>query len=126
MSLVADLDRLPELAITGRALSQQVTALHPNGRLVPEGKRWVYEPNFVTFTVQWQRAKSIVITLRGNPLEFALSPRLELKKDRPGYSICRVTSPARLAAAASYIERAHELYARGRARPTKRVVVREV
>ena len=124
MTIFDELRRLPELEAVGQALVQFTRSLHP-GDFVAEGKRWVYEPNFVTFTIQWQRAHSIAVTVRGYAFEFPDSPVLKLEKDRGGYSIFRIESPRQLAAAPVFIERAHELALRGAARPVKRVVVKE-
>jgi hypothetical protein len=126
VSLTDDLHRLGALAHTALALLQFAESLHPNHAVELKGERWVFNPNFVTLTPHWKRVTNIAFSLRGNPDEFPQDPVLPLKAGMAGYSECTVTEPRQLAAAAAYIQRAYELYQRGRTRDRKRVVLREV
>jgi len=107
---------IPLLEKPASELIKLARSLFSTTSVAKEGKRWVFNPNFVTFHVQHARAKSIAVTLRGNPQEFPRRPELELKADRPGYSIFRLESPDQQAAASEYIKRAAELYKQGRSR----------
>jgi hypothetical protein len=123
VSLNSELLALPELRDIGSALVQFIEALHPGGDFSLKGRRWVYDPNFVTLTVQSARAKNIVISLRGKPDEFPQDRDPPLRTDQHGYSACTLDSARQLAAVTSYIERAYEIWARGRSRaPTTPVV----
>ena len=120
-----ELSHIPALQHVGIALAQYTEGLYPDGEFVPKSRRWVYDPNFVTFTIQ-KRDESIVLTLRGQPEEYEQSSQLLLQKDQNGYSRCKITEPVQLAAAAQYIERAFVLWDRGRTRPKTRPLTDEV
>ena len=107
------------------ALVQFAESLFPKCRFIKKTNRWVADPNFVTFDIHWKRAKNVALSLRGDPTEFDQAAVLPLKRGMGGYSECTVTNPAQLAAAASYISRAAEIYSRGRTRIKKRPIVKE-
>lgn len=117
------LANLGALEAIGQALAAYAEAISAGGRfeLSDTGSRWILHPdNFVTLEPHWKRVKNIRISLRGLPTEFAELPELPLKSGMAGYSECSVTKAGQLAAAASYIRRANELYRRGRGRTRKR------
>ena len=120
--LEEEITRIPRLRNIGRALAEFSLSQFPGLQLQGDSQgRFVSRPhNFVTFKVHWKRAENITITLRGNPQEFPTLPELELKSDQHGYSSCKVTKAAELAAAALYIRRAAELYREGRQRDQRR------
>ena len=64
-----------------------------------------------------QRARNITISLRGAPTEFQSFKELELSSGMGHvYSECKITRPAQLEAATSYIARAAETFRKGRSR----------
>ncbi len=75
--------------------------------------------NFVTLKPQWKQAGNLAVTLRGTPDEYEVWDGLELKKDQNGYSAFRLENPDQIAAAFSYVRRAHKLFERGRTRSHK-------
>jgi hypothetical protein len=104
---------VPELSHISLALGQYAEAL-ASTQLRKKGKRWLPgDRNFVTFQIQSARKKDIVMTLRGDPPEFEVDRDLPLLKDRKGYSRGHINSPKQLKAAATYVQRAHELFSRG-------------
>ena len=118
--------KLAGFEIIGQALTQFIYALHPNGDFTRKGDQWVYDPNFVTISIHYKKSRNIVLCLRGNPQEFDEDKRdfLSLEPAMAGYSRCKITSdcypPDRyLAVASYYIERAYELWQRGRTRSQK-------
>ena len=118
---------LPELKDIGLALVQFAKAQFPGLSFEANSQgRYVATPdNFVTFSIHWQRAKNITVTLRGNPDEFLAFEELILKADMAGYSSFKVTEVSQLAAAAFCIRRAAEIYRAGRVRVQKRMTVVE-
>jgi hypothetical protein len=157
MTIDDELKELPTLEIVGRALAQFVRSLHPKdkslgpvtqiygdgrppfteerypkGDFILRGKKWVYDPNFVTFTLHYTRTENITLSLRGHPSEFQQQEVLPLLPGRGavggvgGYTECRITAPRQLAAAAACIERAYEIWHRGSLRtPTHPVSVEQ-
>ncbi len=116
-----ELSKLPRLTQVATALAQFAAEIGPVDRYERDASgRWVSQPgNFVTFKVQWQRARSVAITVRGYPTEFRLDPDtqavtkppIRLAGDQGGYSVFRLTSQAQLGAAAAYVAQASEIYA---------------
>ena len=116
--LVEELYKIPELKHMGLALVEFALSIDPNVDTFEADStgRWVArDENFVSFRVQWKRARSLVMTVRGNPGDFQLPseisaatslPTLELKPDQGGYSRCTITSVRQLAAASAYIAQA--------------------
>ncbi len=96
------------------------------GNFTKKGTQWVYEPNFVTFSIHSQRARNVTICLRGNPHEFAQYEHLPLASAQHGYCRCKVESVLQLDAALVYIRRAHELRSKGRHRDQKEQRIVEV
>ncbi|MCL1825888.1 MAG: hypothetical protein FWG26_08130 [Betaproteobacteria bacterium] len=125
--LEQELSHLPELKDVGLALIQYAKAQFSGLSFEANSQgRYVATPdNFVTFSVYWQRAKNITVTLRGNPDEFLPFEELSLKPDMAGYSSFKVTKVGQLAAAAFCIRRAAELYRAGRVRVQKSMKVIE-
>lgn len=119
---------LPELAGTIKALATFAKTLIPESKYRKERERFVLRPcAFVTFTVRHKRSQHLTITLRGNLGEFAVARELPLKNGRASaYAECNLRSPNGLAAAAAYIQRACEIYERGRSRILKKPVITEV
>lgn len=115
-TLQNELKKIPELEQSALQLVNLAYSLFPNTSLKKKGRRWVFDPNFVTFQVQHARARNIAITLRGNPDEFPHHSAPKLKPDQAGYSIFRFSDPSQLSAASDYIKRAAELYKLGRNR----------
>lgn len=114
-SFAEELAHLGQLAPIGTALANFVEKLSPGGHFAREGSRWVYRPNnFVAFTVQYKRKKSLVLVLRGYLSEFKASESesclkdawLELEKDRATYSRYTITDAGQLLYAAYFIRRA--------------------
>ena len=122
-----EVTKIPELKDIGLALIQYAKSLFPNLKFEANSQgRYVATPdNFVTFSIHWQRAKNITVTLRGNPQEFLCFQELELKPDMAGYSSFKITSVSQLAAAAEYIRRAAEIYRAGRERIQKSIKIVE-
>ena len=125
--LEQEMSHLPELKEVGLALIQFARAQFPGLSFEANSQgRYVAAPdNFVTFSVHWQRAKNITVTLRGNPDEFLAFEELSLKPDMGGYSSFKVTEVGQLAAAAFCIRRAAEIYRAGRVRIQKGMKVVE-
>ena len=125
--LETEIAKIPDLKETGVALVQFAKSLFPGLKFEANAQgRFVASPdNFVTFSVHWQRAKNITITLRGNPEEFLPFGELVLKPDMGGYSSFKVTKIGQLAAAAFCIRRAAEIYRAGRVRVQKSIKVVE-
>ncbi len=119
--LETEIVKIPELEEIGAALVVFACSLFPGLHFEANAQgRFVAAPdNFVTFTVHWQRAKNITVTLRGNPDEFLAFEELPLKPDMAGYSSFKITEVKQLAAAAFYIRRAAEIYQAGRVRVQK-------
>lgn len=125
--LEQEMSHLPELNDIGRALVQFAKAQFPGLSFEANSQgRYVAAPdNFVTFSVHWQRAKNITVTLRGNPDEFLAFEELSLQPDMGGYSSFKITNASQLAAAAFCIRRAAEIYRAGRVRVQKGMKVIE-
>lgn len=124
-SLHDDLRQIPELFACGEALALFAEQLG-SVTFIQEGERWVARPhNFVTFKVQSSRNRDLVITLRGNPVEYESLAELQLKPDRPGHSRFNFSSASQLQAAATHIKRAYHLFSRGSGREALRPVTRE-
>ena len=125
--LEKELAKIPELTEVGVALVQFAKSLFPDLKFEANAQgRFVAVPdNFVTFTVHWQRAKNITVTLRGNPDEFLAFDEMDIKPDMGGYSSFKVTKVDQLAAAAFCIRRAAEIYRAGRVRVQKSIKVVE-
>jgi len=79
-----EISRLQDLKEVGIALVQFAKSQFLGLRFESnEQGRYVATPeNFVTFSIHWQRAKNITVTLRGNPEEFLAFDELQLKSDR--------------------------------------------
>jgi len=127
MTIDEELQQLETLKHVGRALADFVRSLPPSvkpnyceGEFKRQGKKWVHDPNFVTFTLHYIRTENITLSLRGNPSQFQQSDVLPLqpgrgaKTSKGGYSECRISGARQLGAAAVYIERAYEIYRKGR------------
>lgn len=125
--LEAEVAKIPELKEVGIALVQFARSQFPGLRFEANAQgRFVAVPdNFVTFSVHWQRAKNITVTMRGNPEEFLAFEELTVKPDMAGYSSFKVTEVGQLAAAAFCIRRAAEIYRAGRVRVQKSIKVVE-
>ena len=119
---------LPDLAETIMALAKYAKSLVPNATYAKEGERFVLRPdNFVTFTVRHRRSHHVTLTLRGFLGEFDIAPELQLKSGRANvYAECNLNNPNGLAAAATYIQRACQLFNRGSRRTLKKPVRTEV
>lgn len=122
-----DLSEIPELRHVGIALAQFTRSLFPGSDFKREGHRWVFRPeNYVTFSVHSARSRHIRLSLRGNRDEFSEHKSTPLKKRRnPSWSECIISDPGQLLAVANYIDRAAELFKRGRGRIHKKPVVVE-
>ena len=127
MSYFNEVSQIPKLKHCASALGEFAEAL-AGAALRKQGRRWIPgRHNFVTFQVQAARNKDVVITLRGAPREFEVEEILPLKAERSGrYSRCNFNSPSQLKAAAKYIDRAYELYRRGRQRDVTTPVTLEL
>jgi hypothetical protein len=125
--LESDVAEIAELKHVGVALAQFACSLFPESDFRREGRRWVFRPeNYVTFSVHSSRSRHIRLSLRGNREEFSEHIGTPLKKGRnPSWSECIVADPRQLLAAASYIDRAAELFKRGRRRIHKKQIVIE-
>lgn len=119
--LETEIAKIPEIKDVGTALVVFARSQFPGLQFEENSQgRFVANPaNFVTFSVHWQRAKNITVTLRGNPDEFLPFEELPLKPDMAGYSSFKLTEVRQLAAAAFYIRRAAEIYQAGRVRVQK-------
>jgi hypothetical protein len=116
--LLAECKLLPdEIAAAAIAIARYAAAV--------SGKEWVKDSsgkwrpaseNFITIKPQWKQAKSLAVTLRGEPREFEAENSLALKNDQNGYSAFRLESPDQIADAFVAIKRAHLLFERGRTR----------
>jgi hypothetical protein len=121
-----DAESRSRLEETVAALAEFAASLYPEGKFTKQGNRWVFTPqNFVTFQPLKTRDE-VVLTLRGNPIEFLVFQELPLAEYRhQSYSSCVVTSPHQLMAASSYIHRAYQLFRRGRNRIRRRLTITE-
>lgn len=129
MNIETELKEIPALGAVGLALVKFAHSLHPQGVLEWKNPRFVFEPNFVTFTIRHKRVKKIEISLRGNKGEFPDEEKaiLPLKTGRtPSYCECEITDVRQLAAAARYIEIAHEIYIKGRSREKTKPVTQKI
>ena len=91
--LETEIAEIPELKEVGIALVQFARSQFPGLRFEANTQgRFVAVPdNFVTFSVHWQRAKNITVTLRGNPDEFLAFEELTVKPDMGGYDVSPVS-----------------------------------
>ena len=124
-TIESEIDQLRGITNIGRALVDFARSLRP-GEFHLEGKRWVFRPdNFVTMSIHCTRANNLSLSLRGAPSEYDQSDKLKLNSGMGHvYAECKIERRDQLAAAASYIERAHEIYRRGRGRtPTQPVTM---
>lgn len=122
-----ELHRLSDLEPIGLALAKFALSLSPGNEFEKQGRRWVLRPdNFVAFTVQFARTKSIRLSLRTSA--FALTGSsirhtqdLELRPRREGnsYAECVVDSPLQLDTASSYIAEAYEILREMGGRPRR-------
>ena len=126
--LLAAVERVPAIRDGIRVLAAFGASVEPGLRFHREGDRYVGFPkNFVAFTPRVVRANHVTIELRGAPSEYLVDPVLPLNDARAGsYSSCEFKSVRHLAAAASYLQRSHELYLRGRNRSRRTPRVEEV
>jgi hypothetical protein len=85
------------------------------------GKRavGVSPQNFVTFRVHYTNTTNITLYLRGEEGEFANTSPKTVRTSVPGYSKIIINSLAQAPEAFLAVERAYQLYRRGRSR-TKR------
>ena len=131
MAIRDEMSRIPMLRYVGCALVDLVEDLAPGTVWLRHGRRWIPTPdrNFVTFTIQSARAKTIALSLRGHTEEFpgGLQAVLSLKAGRGNgaYSDCSIRSAKQLAAAAWYVYVAYEIFRRGGSRIRRRVHLRE-
>src|SRR5438128_324477 len=104
MTIDEEMKQLPTLEIVGLALAQFARSLHPKdkslgplthiyrdgrppfteqgypkGEFILHGNKWVYDPNFVTFTLHYTRKKNITLSLRGHPSKFKQQDILPLR-----------------------------------------------
>ena len=116
--LIADCRKLPsEIASASEAMVRYVSSLTGQEWVKGGNGRWrPASANYVTLKPQWKQARSLAITVRGNPDEFERSPILPLMPDQHGYSAFKLEHAGQIADAFSYIERARTLYDRGRTR----------
>lgn len=121
------IERIPELKNVGHALIDFIEDICPRIIFQKQGRRWVGSENFVTFTIQHSKARSIAISLRGNPSEFPSFNELPLKAGMGygAYTECTVKKPRQLPAVAMCIQRAYELYTKGSTRPRKKLEIKE-
>jgi hypothetical protein len=76
-----------------------------------DGRKWVVSPkNFVTFIIQHTRAKSIALSLRGNPDEYANFSSIKIKAGQNGYSETKIEALHQVGDAEKCICRAWEIY----------------
>ena len=122
-----EIAEIPDLKYDGIALAQFSRSLFPGSDFKRGGQRWVFRPeNYVTFAVHSARAKHIRLSLPGNRKEFEEHKGAPLRQGRnPSWSECTLSDPSQLLAVASYIQRAAELFKRGRTRVHRTPVVTE-
>lgn len=128
MNIETEMEKLPRaLKHLAFAFTDFAASFDPKGSFSYETNQWVFRPkNFITFQFHYQRAKNITISLRGKYEEFLNRDNiLVLEAARGGYSRCSVFKAAQLSAAAYYIERAFEIYQKGRTRIPKKPIVKE-
>jgi hypothetical protein len=128
MDIQDEIEKLPRgLKYLAYSLTDFASSFDPNGHFSFETNQWVFRPkNFITFQFHYRRAKNITICLRGKYEEFLNRDKiLVLDKARGGYSRCSVFKTAQLSAAAYYIERAFELYQKGRTRTPRKPILEE-
>ena len=116
--LISECRKLPgEIAAVAEAIVRFVSSESGDDWNVGDSGRWrPSSENPVTLKPQWKQARSLAVTLRGNPQEFEQGKRLELTKDQNGYSSFRLDQAAQSAEAFAYISRAYVIFERGRAR----------
>lgn len=117
-----ELEKLDDLYNPFVVVYDFISSLH-RGNWEKKGTQWVYDPNFVTFSIHYQRAHNVTVCLRGNPHEFIPFGHLPLKPAQSGYSRCKVESVNQLDALLCYIRRAYEIWTEGRTRAQKEIVI---
>jgi hypothetical protein len=99
-----------------------------NSQLVWENEQWVFRPeNFVTFRIQYKRKNGVTLYLRGTEDEFARPPSgsKTVVTSVPGYSKIIIDDYRQAPEAFFAVERAYELYRRGRTRRKHSVIIAE-
>ncbi|MBY0611446.1 MAG: hypothetical protein K2P80_04620 [Beijerinckiaceae bacterium] len=119
--LIAECRQLPA-EITGASEAIVFFVSSISGKLWTRDVSGRWRPtnaNFITLKPQWKQARSLAVTLRGNPDEFETNGLLELKKDQNGYCAFRLESASQIADAMKFVQRAKTLFDRGRTRERK-------
>ena len=108
-------DKLPQnISDAAKAAYAYIAAVsHQQLTCDTQGRWFVKTSNFATLKPQWKRAKSLAVTLRGNPNEFEETTELTLQADQNGYSICKLESPEQIASLFVYLKRAQSLFEKG-------------
>ncbi|MDR7033235.1 hypothetical protein [Mesorhizobium sp. BE184] len=116
--LLDECDLLPsDIAPAAKAIAYYAASVSGNVWTKDQSGKWrPTAENFVTIKPQWKQAKSLAVTLRGEPAEFEASSSLDIKKDQNGYSAFRLEVASQIADAFVAIKRAHVLFERGRTR----------
>jgi hypothetical protein len=87
-----------------------------------ENEQWVFRPeNFVTFRIHYKNTTNITLYLRGEDSEFANWTPKTVRSSVPGYSKIIIESLLQVPEAFLAIQRAYQLFSRGRTR-TKRTL----
>jgi hypothetical protein len=113
VSLQEDAEKLGEAA---HGISVAVTFVQAlqEGTFTKKNARYVYEPNFITFSFHTSRKSHVTITLRGEVGEFEPYTHLPLRAARgSSYSACNYSNILQLDALLTYIKRAHGLFTEG-------------
>ena len=114
--LQEDAGKLGECAFGISAAITFIHALEP-GTFTKKSHRYVYDPNFLTFSFHTARTSHVRVTLRGEVVEFERYAHLPLKSARgDSYSECVYDNILQLDALLLYIKRAHSLWKEGRNR----------
>ena len=113
MTIEAEIRQLPNLKHIGLALVEFVYSLQ-KGSFKKKKSEWVYDPNFVAFTIRYKRAEKIHLHISTYPTEIEDRTILPLYAGRwPDYMRCEITSARQLACAARYIEASYSEWHRG-------------
>jgi hypothetical protein len=115
--LVAQLER-SRTGTQVAALIEYALAKSPGATIVYKyDRRWLFEPNFLEIKIQ-PRKGNVVLSLRGRPSEYAACGlELKLLTGRAGaYTRVELDASDQLRDACVCVDRAIELYGRGRSR----------
>jgi len=126
MNIDSEFSKLPShmahLAFSLLAYARHVSQSQPQW----ENEQWVFRPqNFVTFRVHYKNTTNITLYLRGEESEFANTNPKTVRTSVPGYSKIIINSFSQAPEAFLAVDRAFQLYSRGRSRTKRELRIAE-